>query len=97
MDVSKSIMAGLIISKGNIFGKMGRDKEAIEQYDDFIQNHVQDVKLEQDRSYMHAYALFLRDHAAQRLDSSQPITISKQQVLVLGEKASMLTRGDFTL
>ena len=97
LPVADFIKAGIVIIKGNTFTKMGRDREAIECYEDFLQNHQKDIKLDRDRIYLRAYTIFLRDHAARRLDQSHPITISKQEVLELGKKATLMIREDYQL
>jgi tetratricopeptide (TPR) repeat protein len=97
IDVPKYEKAGLIISRANTLVIMGRYREALKHYNDFLQKHIQDITIDRDREYLHAYTVLLRDHTARRLDPSHPITISKQKVLELGKKATLVVREDYKL
>ena len=95
IDVPKSEKAGLIISRANTLVKLERYREALRHYNDSLHLHLKDITLDRDREYLQAYTVLLRDHTARRLDPSHSITISKQKVLELGKKATLLVRADY--
>ena len=89
-DIAKAVLIS-----ADILTLMRKYPEALRNYTNFLNNHVESIESSRSRIYLKVYASFFQENALRGMGQDVPISVTKAHLRAEAQKAGYLERTEF--